>query len=130
VCADADRLAQVITNLLSNAIKFSPLRGEIVITIEQANRMGRLTVRDHGPGVPNEFGSRIFGKFAQVETGDARLRGGSGLGLNIARQIAMQHAGTITFENAPDGGAIFCLEMPFLDKAAGETFEREHHSAA
>jgi signal transduction histidine kinase len=120
VWADADRLAQVLTNLLSNAIKFSPQGGEIVITVEHAKRMGRVTVRDHGFGIPDEFRSRIFGKFAQAETGDARQKGGSGLGLNIAQQIVTQHAGTITFENAPDGGAIFYFEMPLLDKETRE----------
>jgi signal transduction histidine kinase len=130
VWADADRLVQVLSNLLSNAIKFSPPRGEIVITVEHAKRMGRVTIRDHGSGVPDEFRSRIFGKFAQVETGDARQRGGSGLGLNIAQQIVSQHAGTITFENAPDGGAIFCLEMPLSDKETSEMVKRERRSAA
>jgi signal transduction histidine kinase len=116
VWADADRLVQVLTTLLSNAIKFSPQRGEIVITVEHAKRMGRVTVRDHDSGVPDEFRSRIFGRFSQAETGDARQRGGSGLGLSIAQQIVAQHAGTITFENAPDGGAIFCLEIPLSDE--------------
>ena len=120
VWADANRLVQVLTNLLSNAIKFSPQRGEIVITVERARRMGRVTMRDHGPGVPDEFRSRIFGKFAQAEAGDARQRGGSGLGLNIAQQIVTQHAGNIAFENAPDGGAVFCLEIPLLDKETRE----------
>jgi signal transduction histidine kinase len=92
--------------------------------------MGRVAMRDHGCGVPDEFRSRIFGKFAQAETGDARQRGGSGLGLNIAQQIVTQHAGTLTFENAPDGGAIFCLEMPLLDKETREMVKRERHSAA
>jgi signal transduction histidine kinase len=130
VWADSDRLVQVLTNLLSNAIKFSPQGGEIVITVDHAKRVGRVTMRDHGCGIPDEFRSRIFGKFAQVETGDARQRGGSGLGLNIAQQIVTQHAGTITFENAPDGGAIFCLEIPVLDKETREVVKRERHSAA
>jgi signal transduction histidine kinase len=130
VWADADRLAQVLNNLLSNAIKFSPQRGEIVITVEHAKRMGRVTIRDHGSGVPDEFRSHIFGKFAQVESGDARQKGGSGLGLNIAQQIVTQHAGTIAFENAPDGGAIFCLEIPLSDKETRKMAKRERHSVA
>jgi signal transduction histidine kinase len=72
VWADADRLAQVLINLLSNAINCSPQGGEIVITVEHAKRMGRVTVRDHVFGIPDEFRSRICGKFAQAETGDAR----------------------------------------------------------
>jgi len=91
--------------------------------------MVRVSIRDRGPGVPDEFRSRIFGKFAQAETGDARQRGGSGLGLNIARQIVSQHGGTITFDNAPDGGAVFCLEIPLLNEQASEKVEREFQPA-
>jgi signal transduction histidine kinase len=130
VWADADRLVQVLSNLLSNAVKFSPPCGEIVITVEHAKQVGRVTMRDHGSGVPDEFRSRIFGKFEQAETGDARQRGGSGLGLNIVQQIVSRHAGTITFENAPDGGAIFCLEIPLSDKETSEMVKRERRSAA
>ncbi|MGA2999839.1 sensor histidine kinase [Bradyrhizobium sp.] len=130
VRADADRLVQVLTNLLSNAIKFSPQGGEIVVSVEDANGMGRVSVRDHGSGIPDEFRSRIFGKFAQAETGDARQKGGSGLGLNIAQQIVTRLAGTLTFENAPDNGAIFCLEIPLSDKQASEMVMRAYHSAA
>ena len=129
VWADADRLVQVLTNLLSNAIKFSPSRAEIIVTVEHANGMVRVSTRDRGPGVPDEFRSRIFGKFAQAETGDARQRGGSGLGLNIAQQIVSQDGGTITFDNAPDGGAVFCLEIPLLNEQASEKVEREFQPA-
>jgi signal transduction histidine kinase len=130
VRADGDRLIQVLTNLLSNAIKFSPQRGEIVVTVERTKRMGRVTVRDHGCGVPDEFRPRIFARFAQAETGDARQRGGSGLGLNIARQIVTYHDGTIAFENAPDGGAVFYFEIPLWDRDASEAARPQRHSAA
>ncbi|MGA7808264.1 sensor histidine kinase [Bradyrhizobium sp.] len=130
VRADDDRLVQALTNLLSNAIKFSPPGGEIVVTVERAERMGRVTVRDQGPGIPDEFRARIFGKFAQAETGDARRKGGSGLGLNIVQQIVTQHAGAVTFDNAPGGGAIFCLDIPLVDEATGELVARRRDSAA
>jgi signal transduction histidine kinase len=130
VWADADRIAQLLTNLLSNAIKFSPPRGEIVVTVEHAKRMGRVTIRDHGAGIPDEFRSRIFGKFAQVEAGDARQKGGSGLGLNIAQQIAIQHSGNITFENATDGGAIFHLQIPLFDEKTNQMVRYPRHCAA
>jgi signal transduction histidine kinase len=120
VRADADRLTQVLTNLLSNAIKFSPEGAEVVITVERAKSMGRVTVRDHGPGIPEEFKSRIFGKFAQAETGDARQKSGSGLGLNIVAKIVAQHAGTVGSEDAPDGGTVFYFEIPLWDCSAKE----------
>ena len=95
VRADADRLAQVITNLLSNAIRFSPRGAEVVITVVRAESMGRVTVRDRGLGIPEEFKSRIFGKFAQAESGDARQKSGFGLGLYIVAKIVGQHGGTV-----------------------------------
>jgi signal transduction histidine kinase len=120
VRADADRLAQVLTNLLSNAIKFSPQGAEVVITVKHADTMGRVTVRDQGPGIPEEFKSRIFGKFAQAETGDARQKSGSGLGLNIVAKIVGQHAGQVGSEDAPGGGTVFFVEVPLWDCTAKE----------
>jgi len=118
VRADADRLAQVLINLLSNAIKFSPQGAEVVITVERAETIGRVTVRDHGPGIPEEFKPRIFGRFAQAEIGDARQKSGSGLGLNIVAKIVGQHAGTVGFDDAPDGGTVFYFEIPLWDRRA------------
>jgi len=112
VRADADRLAQVLTNLLSNAIKFSPQGAEVLITVEHGESVGRVTVRDHGPGIPEEFEARIFGRFAQAEIGDAAQKSGSGLGLYIVAKIVGQHAGTVGYENVPDGGAVFYFELP------------------
>jgi two-component system sensor histidine kinase/response regulator len=112
VRADADRLIQVFTNLLSNAIKFSPDGGEVVVTIRHEAGMGCILVRDHGPGIPAAFRSRIFQKFAQAEVGDARQKGGSGLGLNIVSKIVTQHGGNVGFRDAPGGGTIFHVEIP------------------
>jgi signal transduction histidine kinase len=112
VRADADRLIQIFTNLLSNAIKFSPPGGEVVVTIRRNARMGCIFVRDRGPGIPAEFRSRIFEKFAQAEVGDARQKGGSGLGLNIVSKIVKMHSGIVGFKDAPEVGTIFYVEIP------------------
>lgn len=118
--ADADRLAQVLTNLLSNAIKFSPREGEVAIAVEKEMEidMVRITVRDHGPGIPADFKSRIFGRFAQAEATNARRKGGTGLGLSIARQIIDRLGGEIGFFDAPGGGTIFYAELPIWDHGA------------
>ena len=60
VLADSDRLTQVISNLLSNAIKFSSANGEVVVAIENGADVIRISVRDHGPGIPTEFKPHIF----------------------------------------------------------------------
>jgi signal transduction histidine kinase len=62
VRADADRLVQILTNLLSNAIKFSPAGTEVVVMVERRGSTGIVTVRDHGPGISEEFKSRVFWK--------------------------------------------------------------------
>jgi signal transduction histidine kinase len=115
VSADPDRLMQVITNLLSNAIKFSPPKAEVVVAIENRGEHTQITVRDHGPGIPADFRCRIFEKFAQADTSDARQKGGTGLGLSIVKQIVQRLGGEVGFSDAPGGGAVFYVELPRLD---------------
>ena len=101
---DSDRLEQVMTNLLSNAVKFSPKDGEVVVAVATRGDMVRISVRDHGPGIPPAFKSQIFQKFAQADGSDSRLVSGTGLGLSIARQITMRLGGEVSFADAPGGG--------------------------
>lgn len=112
VRGDADRLIQVVTNLLSNAAKFSPSGGEVAVTVNPEARIARLSVIDQGPGIPDEFRARIFGKFAQADSTDTRAKGGTGLGLAIAREIAERHGGRLWFESAEGDGATFHLDLP------------------
>jgi signal transduction histidine kinase len=114
VHADPDRLVQAVANLISNAIKFSPRGEEIVVAVESRSDTTRISVRDHGDGVPEEFKPHIFEKFAQADATDARRKGGTGLGLSIVKQIADRLDGIIDFEAAPGGGTIFCLILPTL----------------
>jgi PAS domain S-box-containing protein len=99
VMADGDRLSQVISNLLSNAIKFSPKNSTITIAIEHRAKMIRVLVSDQGRGVPKNFQDKIFGRFKQADSSDTRQKGGTGLGLNISREIIKHHGGTIGFDN-------------------------------
>jgi PAS domain S-box-containing protein len=112
VRADADRLMQVITNLLSNAIKFSPPDADVVVAIESRSEHVRITVRDRGPGIPEEFKSRIFEKFAQADSSNQRREGGTGLGLSIVKQIVVRLGGEVGFSDAPGGGTIFYVDLP------------------
>jgi PAS domain S-box-containing protein len=128
VRADPDRLMQVVANLLSNAIKFSPRNAEVVVAVENHADGVRITVRDHGSGIPEDFRSRIFGKFAQADASNARQKGGTGLGLSIVKQIVLRLGGEVGFSDAPGGGTIFYVELPRLDAvdldvaARAETF--------
>jgi two-component system, OmpR family, sensor histidine kinase VicK len=107
VHSDPQRLAQVLTNLVSNAVKFSPRNSEVVVSVENRDQAVSVSVRDHGPGIPDDYKSRIFEKFVQVDATDQRQRGGTGLGLTITKQIVDQLDGRIAFEHAPGDGTIF-----------------------
>ena len=122
VRADVDRMNQVVTNLLSNAIKFSPTGEVVEISIATRGETVRVSVRDHGPGIPDEFKMRIFDKFAQADASDARQKGGTGLGLNIVKQIITQHGGKIGFESASGGGTIFYFDLPRIAGVSGQSF--------
>jgi signal transduction histidine kinase len=110
---DPDRLVQVVTNLVSNAIKFSPPGEPVEIGIEAREHEVRITVRDHGPGIPAEFRNKIFGKFQQADVSDAKAKGGTGLGLAIARAIVLLHDGEIDFESEPRRGTTFVVTLPW-----------------
>ena len=116
VSADPGRLAQVISNLLSNAIKFSPAGAEVLVAIERLPGRIRISVRDHGPGIPEAFRHRIFSKFAQVDKKEACAKGGTGLGLCIVKEIVSHLKGNAGYEPAPGGGSNFYVTLP-LDEA-------------
>ncbi len=111
---DPDRFTQVMTNLLSNALKFSPAGEDVVVALEKHDANLRITVRDHGVGIPAEFKPRVFQSFAQANG----AKGGSGLGLSIARQIVAGLHGQIGFDDAPGGGALFYVDLPSADHLA------------
>jgi signal transduction histidine kinase len=120
VRADADRLGQVITNLLSNAVKFSAPNDEVVITIENVADLVRISLRDHGPGISEEFKPHVFERFAQADATDARRKGGTGLGLSIVKEIVDRLSGEVGFGDAPGGGTIFYVELPVWSDPSDE----------
>jgi len=125
VSADIDRLTQVITNLLSNAIKFSPPNEEVIVMVEKNDDVVRISVRDHGFGIPVNFRPYIFGKFAQADASDSRQKGGTGLGLSIAKEIVERLGGEVSFADASGGGTIFNVTLPVWDAAAGQNLDLE-----
>jgi PAS domain S-box-containing protein len=112
VLADRKRLLQVMTNLLSNAAKFSPEGDAVEIRMEESGPDVRVEVQDHGPGIPEAFRSRIFGRFAQADSTASRQKGGTGLGLAICKRLIEMMHGKIGFEDRPGGGTTFWFELP------------------
>lgn len=112
VDVDSDRLTQVITNLLSNAMKFSPPGANVDVHVIRSGLGVRVEVRDHGPGIPEEFRNRIFQKFSQADSSDTRQKGGTGLGLHISRAIIERMGGSIDFVTQAGVGTTFFFELP------------------
>ncbi len=117
---DADRFIQVMTNLISNAVKFSPPEAPVEIALARtADGGARIEVRDRGPGIPAEFQPRIFQRFSQADASSAGQKGGTGLGLNIAKAIVDHLGGTIGYTTNPGEGTTFFVELPAAPQAAG-----------
>jgi PAS domain S-box-containing protein len=112
VHADRKRLLQVMTNLLSNAAKFSPEGAAVEISAEDAGGNVRVSVHDRGPGIPEAFRARIFGRFTQADSTATRQKGGTGLGLAICKRLVELMGGRIGFQDRPGGGTTFWFELP------------------
>ena len=91
---------------------FSPEGGSVEIFTIAARNAIRICVKDVGPGIPEEFRPRIFGKFSQADSSTARTRGGTGLGLNITKQIVEHMGGKIGFYTKMGLGTTFWAEFP------------------
>ena len=120
IYADPDRLMQVMNNLLSNAVKFSPEEETVEISVTCHEGLVRVSVTDHGSGIPKEFQSKLFEKFTQSDASDTRKIGGTGLGLNIAKSIIEKHGGNIDFTSQQDTGTTFYFELPVLQSSLGD----------
>lgn len=112
VTADWDKSSQVLANLLSNSIKFSPAGGSVLINAVVENGWARVNIADHGPGIFEVHIHKFFGKFQQLDSPDGRLRGGSGLGLSIAKALVEQHGGNIGVDSGEGRGTTFWFELP------------------
>ncbi|HEY4274908.1 MAG TPA: PAS domain S-box protein [Rhizomicrobium sp.] len=117
VMVDANRMAQILANLLSNAAKFSPEGGRVRVVTRSRAGQARVEVIDNGPGIPEEFKARIFGRFVQADSSVTRAKGGTGLGLHITRELVERMGGTIGFESLPGEGATFWVEFPLVEEA-------------
>ena len=117
VCkVDHDRIVQVLTNLISNAAKFSPSGSSVRLSMHRVDDKLQVEVTDRGPGIPIEFQSRIFGKFAQADSADTRESEGTGLGLSISKAIVEKHGGEVGFRTAEGQGTTFYFTVPMANR--------------
>jgi len=112
VRGDRDRLQQVLTNLLDNAIKYSPAGEEVIVSAYRQDSRVHIEVADRGPGVPADQRGLIFEKFGRGATAGSPGTPGTGLGLFIARSIAVAHGGSLELSPNRGKGATFALTLP------------------
>jgi len=135
VLVDGQRLAQVLSNYLSNAAKFSPSTSKatagtstpetaaginqatVEISVRRRDGQVRVSVRDFGPGVPDNFRAHIFDKFSQADSSNTRKKGGTGLGLAITRELVEHMGGKVGFDSVEGKGATFFFDLPVCDSA-------------
>jgi PAS domain S-box-containing protein len=112
VYADADRVVQTLLNLLGNAIKFSHPGGYVSVRSAVRGDFVEFAVRDDGRGIPEDKLDEVFSRFHQVDSSDAREKGGFGLGLSISRSIVERLGGQIQARNNVGAGATFSFTLP------------------
>ncbi len=111
--ADPSCLEQVLTNLFDNAAKYSPAGAPIEVWWRQEEERVLISVRDHGPGIPDEGRGVLFTRFGRVPGSRTRAgRVGTGLGLYLGRAYAEAMGGTLDLESTGDAGSTFCLRLP------------------
>ncbi len=114
--ADAPRLERVVANLVANALRFAPFAGTVRAGIAGHDGTVRLEVADNGPGIPESERERIFDRSylgAKSQRRGDQPRGVSGIGLATVKEIVTLHGGTVRAERAPEGGALFVVELPY-----------------
>ncbi len=105
---DPSKVARALGNLLSNALKVVSPGGVVRCALARRDGRATLEVADSGPGVPPHLREQVFDRFFQLEA----RPGGAGLGLAIVRELVTLHGGSVSIEDAPEGGAALRVELP------------------
>lgn len=123
VVGDRRQLISAVHALLENAVVYSPIGGDVTISVSRINAstnedgetfgpLIHIDIKDQGVGIPAKDLERIFERFYRVDPGRARETGGTGLGLSIVRHVAQNHGGTVLVESREGEGSTFTLELP------------------
>ncbi|WP_018295378.1 sensor histidine kinase [Mariprofundus ferrooxydans] len=110
---DVDSFERVVRNLLENATQYAPKGGRVTLSLQQEGEMGRLVVRDDGPGIPDKHLKRVTERFYRVDKARSREYGGHGLGLAIVKELCEAHGGSVQLANVDPHGLEATLAIPF-----------------
>lgn len=109
---DEKRLMQVMSNMISNAAKFSHENGTVTVGCGQQDGKIFIFVEDQGCGIPDGCEEKVFSRFSQVDSSDRRMVSGSGLGMNISKEIVDRHDGDISYVSRLGEGTTFTVVFP------------------
>ncbi len=112
VYCDAVKVMQAVMNLVDNAIKYSERGGHVWVSLQKSGANAAIEIKDDGCGIPESELPHLFDRFYRVDKARARETGGSGLGLYIARTIALLHGGSIEVQSEEGLGSVFTLYLP------------------
>ena len=110
--ADGRQMEQAVMNLMDNAIKYTGQGGRVRLGVEKRGDSIIISVRDTGPGIPDEHLPRLFERFYRVDPTRSRERGGTGLGRAIVKHTAQAHGGRVEVASRPGQGSTFSLIIP------------------
>lgn len=110
--ADPEVIDRIIMNLLSNAIKFSPNDSEILVTLTVNEKDISISVKDEGPGIPEQEKQLIFNRFHKVNKVINSEYEGSGIGLNLVNNLVKTHNGTVNIKSSDKKGSEFIVTLP------------------
>ncbi|MFD2257569.1 ATP-binding protein [Luteolibacter algae] len=114
IAGNAELIAILIQNLISNALAHTPQGTTVRLENFEEDAHSIVIVHDDGPGIPPEHLGRIFDRFYRVDSARSGADGHSGLGLAIARSIALNHGGDISVESDPRQGTTFKVKLPVI----------------
>ena len=117
---DARLIMQVLINLINNAIKNTPPGSEIRIESRQVGNEAVVTVRDNGPGIPDDVKPHVFEMFYTGRSKVPDGRRGLGLGLALCKSIVESHHGTITLTDNQPSGCCFTVSLPMKEVEVNE----------
>ncbi|MCE5284462.1 MAG: HAMP domain-containing protein [Pelosinus sp.] len=116
IWADAASIKQLLRIFIENSIKYTPAGGVIAIDSQKGSDHLAVTIEDTGIGIPAKDLQKIFDRFYRVDSSRTKMTGGAGLGLAIARYIAIQHDITIKVSSMPDQGTTITLNIPLYQE--------------
>jgi signal transduction histidine kinase len=121
LCFDRDKIEKVLINLIGNALKFTPRGGSVSVGWSREAEHVKISVRDTGPGIPEDSRERLFDRFVQADDSGSRRHGGTGIGLSLVKEITELHGGTVNAANRPEGGAVFSFTIPLVEVEVPES---------